>query len=351
MRLRLFYALIPIIAFLILFEYTIINLGLGFPRSSYCFNERLMLRRPNSSYINYKDQRNIVHLNNFGFHDKNREKTNDDKKRIVFIGDSFVEGAQVSVDSLFSTRIEKYFNSSNDSSFEIINCGVGGVGTAWQYVLWDEYIRDNLSYDHIILFFLPDNDLRDNHPKLSSRRGQIKIYLDKNGFPKIEYMELSSRIKLFNYLSSHSAIFNSIRQRLFVLRKVLKKNRTGDKKAFINQKGIRSRNDDNYYQESLIRTKKLMKRWINELQNDDIGFSIVYLENIEDKNNMQEKNIGLNLKNIVADSSHFFNYKIQDGLIEKALFKKDKQYGHYTNFGHKIISEEIFFWIKNAVDR
>ena len=66
---------------------------------------------------------------------------------------------------------------------------------------------------------------------------------------------------------------------------------------------------------------------------------------------MQEKYIGLNLKNIVADSTHFFNYKIQDNLIEKALFKKDKEYGHYTNFGHKIISEEIFLWIKNAVDR
>src|SRR2546426_4521449 len=70
------------------------------------YNDRILKLRPHIKFMNYLENPNLVETNNLGFHDHEREATND-KYRVLFIGDSFVEGRQVPTDSLFTIRLEK----------------------------------------------------------------------------------------------------------------------------------------------------------------------------------------------------------------------------------------------------
>lgn len=110
-----------------------------------------------------------VRFNSKGLRDveHNYEK-NDDVFRIVILGDSFMEAYQVPLEKSFPRLLEKTLNEKFAKKVEVINLGVGGYGTAQEYLYLKE---EGLRYkpDLIMLAFLGCNDVRNNSRLLETK--------------------------------------------------------------------------------------------------------------------------------------------------------------------------------------
>ncbi|HZE88052.1 MAG TPA: SGNH/GDSL hydrolase family protein, partial [Verrucomicrobiae bacterium] len=78
--------------------------------------------------------------------------------RTIFLGDSFVEGAQVEEDLLLTTRLQRL--SGSPPRLEVINAGVAGTGTSEELILFDRALA-RLQPDLVLLGWYP-NDVRNN---------------------------------------------------------------------------------------------------------------------------------------------------------------------------------------------
>ena len=96
--------------------------------------------------------------------------------RIVVLGDSFMEAYQVPLEQSFPRLLEKNLNKRLSKKVEVINLGVGGYGTAQEYLYLKE---EGLKYkpDLVILAFLGCNDVRNN-----SRLLELKLWRRENTY-------------------------------------------------------------------------------------------------------------------------------------------------------------------------
>ena len=130
-----------------------------------------------------------------GFRDYQYEITKPNNTfRIIALGDSFTEGAWVPINDTWPKKLEKKLNQLNFSKkFEVLNFGIGGVGTLEEVELFKE---KGLKYnpDMVILLFYP-NDW-ENSLQIRKRTEELwQMY--KNGsfkFPTI----VEKRIKELN---------------------------------------------------------------------------------------------------------------------------------------------------------
>ena len=92
--------------------------------------------------------------------------------RIAVLGDSFTEALQAPLIKTFPKILETKLNQSltaagNDKpSFEVLNFGCMGYGTAQEYLLLQHEVK-KYRPDLVILAFCLDNDVEDNNPALS----------------------------------------------------------------------------------------------------------------------------------------------------------------------------------------
>ena len=99
-------------------------------------------------------------FNNKGLRDVDHEYVKDkNTKRVLILGDSFVEALQVPLEKTFVRLLEKQLNAGAKSNikWEIINGGVQGYGTCQEY-LYLKYEGIKYSPDIVILCFFA-NDL------------------------------------------------------------------------------------------------------------------------------------------------------------------------------------------------
>ncbi|MDP7370996.1 MAG: hypothetical protein QF919_10955 [Nitrospinota bacterium] len=113
--------------------------------------------------LNNYDSRFVA--NNFGYHDRNR--TLQKKwKRILIIGDSFIEAPQINnLDDLLSFRLEKLINRGGPGcmGWEVIPVGMSGMGTAQHLILYEKFARD--FKPDIVIYVMVYNDMGDNLKK------------------------------------------------------------------------------------------------------------------------------------------------------------------------------------------
>ncbi|MBI3942251.1 MAG: hypothetical protein HY326_04495 [Chloroflexi bacterium] len=92
----------------------------------------------------------------------------DQVKRILVLGDSYTEAFQVPFQDTYVNVLQNELNKKGNSpQFEVINAGIGGVGTANELLLWR---REGINYHPnlvVLQFFF--NDISDN--SLSMRPG------------------------------------------------------------------------------------------------------------------------------------------------------------------------------------
>lgn len=79
----------------------------------------------------------------------------ENKYRILILGDSFTEGAQVDEADLFSAHLQR-----NMTNVEIINAGVGGYSTVQEYLY---LVSEGIKYNpDLVLLMVFENDFREN---------------------------------------------------------------------------------------------------------------------------------------------------------------------------------------------
>ena len=101
-------------------------------------------------------------FNSYGARDDERQ-TKSDKKRIVFLGDSFIEGYGIDKEQRLSNLIEK------DSGIECLNFGTSGsFGTTQMRLLYESRAKE-FSHDAVVLSFFPFNDLLDDNYEFGTK--------------------------------------------------------------------------------------------------------------------------------------------------------------------------------------
>jgi hypothetical protein len=154
-----------------------------------------------------KDEFNVViKLNSNGLREReiSKEKT---KKRILFLGDSFLFGYGVSAEDRFTSIL----GNELQENWEIINAGQMGYGTDQEY-LWYKYYGANYKADLVVLCFFVGNDFKDN-------KARVITILDKPRFrvenDKLVLEEVSERrsikkdteVRLKEWLKDESLLY------------------------------------------------------------------------------------------------------------------------------------------------
>jgi lysophospholipase L1-like esterase len=93
--------------------------------------------------------------NSLGFRDIEHNYKEKNKKRIMFIGDSFCFGYGVNQDKVFVELLRDKLKE-----YELFNCGISGYGTDQEYLLLMQYF-DVVKPDIVFLLY-SDNDIIDN---------------------------------------------------------------------------------------------------------------------------------------------------------------------------------------------
>jgi len=152
---------------------------------------------PNSTK-QFKGCRSITVKNNKdGFRDIDHNKKT--KKRILFLGDSFVWGYDVEQHERFTEKLQALL-----PNWEVLNLGVSGYGTDQEYILIQKWFR-NYKPDVVVLVFC-QNDWKDNSSNMSY--GYYKPYFEYIGNKLIE-KGAPVRKSMNYYISENPFIFKS----------------------------------------------------------------------------------------------------------------------------------------------
>jgi hypothetical protein len=115
-------------------------------------------RLPNDSLNKYRcDDNSLLEYktNNFGARDKERSLKNaNHKKRIVFLGDSFIEGVMVNTANRCSDILEE------KTGIEHLNFGINGTSPIDYYLIYKSLAK-KFEHDVVIIGVLPANDFED----------------------------------------------------------------------------------------------------------------------------------------------------------------------------------------------
>lgn len=163
----------------------------------------------------HEDYDVAVTTNSAGFHDvEHRVEKVPDVYRIVVLGDSFIEGLAVPIESGFTQQLESLLQVEvKDRRVEVINLAVSGIGPA-QYLRILE--RRGLGYkpDLVLMAVYPENDFWDSYYRLSG--GPSKAFYELGTDGTLQYIPPEASkitVKMRPYLRK-SAFLNLLRQGL-----------------------------------------------------------------------------------------------------------------------------------------
>ncbi len=109
-----------------------------------------------------------VRTNRLGFHDHERDMApSPGTRRILFLGDSFLEAYQAGIDENFSQRLARNLARGGKVRVEALNWGVHGYGLGSHFLS----VRDLVAAwrpDTVVLVLFLGNDLQDNYAPLAS---------------------------------------------------------------------------------------------------------------------------------------------------------------------------------------
>ena len=184
---------------------------------SYLAPSGLTLHIPNAR-IRYARQEfdHWVTMNSLGLRDREvaREKP-PGTFRILVLGDSYAEGAQVPLEETFAKRLESSLSRRFPSRpWEVINGGVAGYGTAHELKFFHVYGR-SFAPDLVIVAFAAGNDLHDNrHSPFFRWKGDRLEERNLRAPSRAELLE--ARLK--ELFASHSHLYQFLRDRYHAFR-------------------------------------------------------------------------------------------------------------------------------------
>jgi hypothetical protein len=127
------------------------------------------LTKPGDHPLKTSDYTVEVHVNAQGFVDAEwPTQRRPDVPRVVVIGDSFVQAAQVELSDGFGRVLARRLSERMGREVEVLSLGVPGAGTATALGLLEKYALE-LKPDAVVLGFLVANDVMNNHPLLEGK--------------------------------------------------------------------------------------------------------------------------------------------------------------------------------------
>lgn len=152
-----------------------------------------------------------VRTNRWGMRDRDRSLTRDQGQlRIALIGDSIVEGVHVKPDQVMNIQLEKLLASEGYSNVEVLNFGLGSIGTTQEYLIYRDRVRQ-FHPDLVVLMF-SDNDVMNNSSTIQPRVYGIHTWfapyynLDPNGQLVFQPVEPRPFNTVRTFLESHSVL-------------------------------------------------------------------------------------------------------------------------------------------------
>ena len=340
--LRLILVLLSIGVGLLISEVLVRVFQLGHARTVVLYNNKIFKLPPHASFMNLDENRNLVETNNLGFHDREREATKDNY-RILFVGDSFVEGRQVDTPSLFTTRLEKKF-ADDGHKIETINGGVPGTGTAYQYSLWKQFFEPNIKVDHLVLCLFMGNDLLDNSSDLKlSTFGETdnSFFLDSEGNILATRKQPGLLKSTVNYVRDHSVLADRLYESAYRVRKDAQAESgdgVGDKGGRIDRSGA--------WQASEQGTIALIKKWRAELNEKKIPFDVVVIDRPGKVYNKFELEFADRLlKTCAQERIDCLRLKLTADPFESYSFD-GTNLGHFNYKGHELAAAELYDYFK-----
>ena len=316
---------------------------LGHTRNVILYKDKIYKLPPHASFMNLDENRNLMETNNLGFHDRERQAANDNY-RILFMGDSFVEGRQVDTPSLFTMRLEKKF-SDDGQKIEAINGGVPGTGTAYQYSLWREFFEPDVKVDHLVLCFFMGNDLVDNSTDLKlSTYGETdnSFFLDREGNILATRKHPGLLKSTVNYVRDHSVLMDRLYESAYRMKKDVQAGSdgaAGDEGGRVDRSGA--------WQDSEQGTIALIKRWKSELNAKNIPFDVVVIDRPGKVYNKFELEFANRLLTTCAqDGIDCLRLKLTDDPFETYSFD-GTNLGHFNYKGHELAAAELFDYLKS----
>ena len=342
---------------IIIGEIVVRYFNLGDPNTKYLYNNQIPKRLPHYKFTNFKENINIVLLNNHGFHDTDRE-TKNDKYRYGFLGDSIVEGVQVDRDSLFTNHLNRLYKN-NKMNVEVLNFGMSGSGTTYQYKLWEKYIKTQFDLNHIVLCFYLGNDLENNSLYLDGPKENFSYYIDSTGSVLLYGKGYGIIRKLIVKLNNYSAFTNTIYQRLYLLKRIILKRRIHAQKQLaesnIDTNNINKGNVHEIWTQTIQGTMNLINQWNIELISKGKKLSILLIhpaEYYEDENNYYSSNKLLFKSNLVK-FCNYNNVKLLQIKFENNYqkyywphWKHTDSWGHYNYLGHREVANQIYNFLE-----
>ncbi len=285
---------------------------------------------PNSTYrINKACFSTTYEFNSLGFRD-DEFSVQSKKKRVVVLGDSFMEGFGVEREELLSDRLE------NLSGFEHLNFGVSDKGPTQEFVLYDS-IASKFEHDAIIWSVFPLNDFVDDDPNLKTAEtikpcweGKYPDYQLKF-FPK-DAPDLPEKSWFKRFFKSYTYTYNG----LFYIKQRLTAN-SGVEKGKISDYF-------NYTDDQLDRIKYSMERMRESAGNRPI--SMICIPSAYEL----EKALSKDQKNVESELSKYANeLNIEFFGLFDYFQKKEDIYAfyhscdsHWNAGGHEQIAKLLF---------
>ena len=294
-----------------------------------------------------------VNSNGFVDYEWNYQTPNE----VLFIGDSFVQGAQVSMEQSVGRRLHLLLSGG------VTSMGVPGAGTTSELLLLKHWLPV-LKPKVVLLGLLPSNDILNNHPELESKSDKpfviLKTWRDSQ--------------KIAIGINEPSATEYNLLNRSHIGRWYIRKTHTNK----INQQKLRVGNGipidwhvysptpDDTWNEAWLITTALFKQIKEYCEARDIHFKVVIFPSIEEISLRHHKQIiqqypntaewlftqtlelkslkmlhdaGLDSSNILSLYPAFKTHSNPDELY----FPQDH---HWTKSGHKLASQTINDWLK-----
>lgn len=326
---------------LTLAEFGMRSFHLGSTRTVSLYNDKLFKLPPHLSFMNFNENKNLVVTNNLGFHDRERQATND-KYRILVLGDSFVEGRQVKTENLFTSLLEQKL-SSEGRRVEVINAGVQATGTGYQYELWKEFIEPSVKVDHLVLCFFMGNDLIDNNSELvaaTAGSSDSGFFVDSQGGIIDTVAKPGWSKRSVNVGRDHSVLVNSLYEAGYRV-KVHFQNTKLENGGGLGE-GAAAHDSSPAWEASEQGTIALLGKWKTELAGKKTPFDLVMIDRpgrVYNKFELEfidklavacaRDQIGFLRLQLAGDPFEFYSF---DGIV----------LGHFNNQGHEAVANELY---------
>ncbi|MDZ7361453.1 MAG: SGNH/GDSL hydrolase family protein [candidate division KSB1 bacterium] len=164
-------------------------------------------------------------INNFGWRDRNWTLTKAPNTfRVAVLGDSFVEAFQVEQERTFLRLAEVALNHESPQRFELMNFGRSGFTTTEEFLILERDVA-KFSPDLVVLFFFPENDLRDVYREFDANPMRPFFVMLPDGelvpdFSFVHSKDFKAR-NAINGLKQHSALFSLVIERVNLLQQDL----------------------------------------------------------------------------------------------------------------------------------